>query len=177
MFAMMMIAKDEQKKAGDVEVHAEFIITVTWSAESPDDVDTYVEDPIGNIVCFNRREQGLMHLDRDDLGHKNDEVTTPDGTIVYNENREVVTIRGYLPGEYIINVHMYRREAEYNKPLTIVIRADKINPFSQVAVQTLILNTTGDERTAFRFYVNKDGTVKNINRLPKRFMNQNSPQD
>lgn len=177
MFAMIMIAKDEQKKAGDVPVHAEFIITVTWPAESPDDVDTYVEDPIGNIVCFNRREQGLMHLDRDDLGHKNDEVLTPDGVVTYDENREVVTIRGYLPGEYIVNVHMYHREVEYDKPLTVTIRCDKINPFSQVAVQTVVLRERGDERTAFRFYVNKDGTIKNVNRLPKRFMNQSSPQD
>lgn len=177
MFAMMMIAKEEKKKAGDVEVHAEFIITVTWPSESPDDVDTYVEDPIGNIVGFNRREQGLMHLDRDDLGHKNDEVLTAEGTVIYNENREVVTIRGYLPGEYIINVHMYHREVEYDKPLTVTIRADKINPFSQVAVQTVVLSAAGDERTAFRFYVNKDGTVKSVNRLPKRFINQGSPQD
>ena len=176
MFAMMMIAK-EAKKTGDVEVHAEFIITVTWPAESPDDVDTYVEDPIGSIVCFNRREQGLMHLDRDDLGHKNDEVLTPDGTTIYNENREVVTVRGFLPGEYIVNVHMYHREAEYDKPLVVTIRCDKINPFSQVAVQTVVLRFTGDEKTAFRFYVNKDGSVKSINRLPKRFMNQNAPQD
>jgi len=177
MFAMMMIAKEEKKKTGDVEVHAEFIITVSWPAESPDDVDTYVEDPLGNIVCFNRREQGLMHLDRDDLGHKNDEILTPDGTITYDENREVVTVRGYLPGEYIVNVHMYHREVGYDKPIVVTIRCDKINPFSQVAVQTVTLKFTGDEKTAFRFYVNKDGTIKSTNRLPKRFMNQSAPQD
>lgn len=177
MFALIMIAKEEQKKTGDIESHAEFVISVTWPAESPDDVDTYVEDPLGNIVCFNRREQGLMHLDRDDLGHKNDEVLTPEGTTTYNENREVVSIRGFVPGEYIVNVHLYHREADYSKPVVVTIRCDKINPFVQVAVQTVTLKFTGDEQTAFRFYVNKDGTIKSINRLPKRFMNQSAAQD
>lgn len=175
MFAMLMIAKQEKAKTGDVESKAEFIITVTWTAESPDDVDTYVEDPSGNIVCFNRREQGLMHLDRDDVGHKNDEILTENGIIKYTQNREVVTVRGYTPGEYIVNVHMYLKQ--YSKPIDVMIRVDKINPFSEVATQTVTLYRTGDEQTAFRFYVNSDGTVKGVNRLKKRFVNPNSEQD
>ncbi len=177
MFALMIIA-EKQKEANKAEAKGEFMVVVTWPAESPDDVDTYVEDPLGNVVCFNRREQGLMHLDRDDLGHKNDEVTTPEGKVTYNENREVVTIRGYVPGEYVVNVHMYRKEPnDYLKPVVVTIVADKINPFSQVAAQTVTLHNTGDEQTAFRFVVNKDGTIKSVNRLVKRFVNQNSPQE
>lgn len=177
MFALMIIAK-EQKATQSVEPKGEFIVIVTWPTESPDDVDTYVEDPLGNIVCFNRREQGLMHLDRDDLGHKNDEVMTPGGKLTYNENREVVTIRGYVPGEYVVNVHLYHKEPnEYLQPILVTIVADKINPFSQVAIQTIMLRNAGDEQTAFRFTVNSDGTVKDINRLPKRFINQVSPQE
>lgn len=177
MFALMIIA-EKQKAATKAEAKGEFIVVVTWPAESPDDVDTYVEDPLGNVVGFNRREQGLMHLDRDDLGHKNDEVLTPDGKVTYNENREVVTIRGFIPGEYVCNVHLYRKEPnEYLKPIVVTVVVDKINPFSQVAIQTVILRNTGDEQTAFRFIVNQDGTVKSVNRLPKRFINQNSPQD
>ena len=174
MFALLMITK-EQQKTSEIEARAEFIITVTWIAESSDDVDTYVEDPLGNVVGFNRREQGLMHLDRDDLGHRNDEVLTPEGTTTYNENREVVTIRGFVTGEYVVNVHMYRKD--YDKPISVTVRADKINPFSTVATQTITLSETGQEQTAFRFHVNKDGTIKGTNRLPKRFINQNSPQD
>ena len=51
----------------------EFLITVFWPDNLEDDVDIYVEDPAGNLVWFKSREPGLMHLDRDDLGKRNDE--------------------------------------------------------------------------------------------------------
>lgn len=177
MFAMLMIAKKSQSKTGDIESKAEFVITVTWTEESPDDVDTYVEDPSGNVVCFNRREQGLMHLDRDDLGHKNDEIVTENGTIKYPLNREIVSIRGYTPGEYVVNAHMYYRPGTYQKPVVVTVKLHKINPFAEVVTQTVTLYNHGDEQTAFRFYVNKDGTVRSTNRLKKRFVNQSSEQE
>ncbi len=34
----------------------------------PDDIDTYVEDPQGNIVWYHVMEAGLMNLERDDRG-------------------------------------------------------------------------------------------------------------
>ena len=48
----------------------------------------------------------LEETDQDDLGYVNDIVMNMDGTITkVNINREVVTIRGIVPGEHIINVH------------------------------------------------------------------------
>jgi len=75
-------------KRADIEVKAEFLITVFWPDNLEDDVDIYVEDPAGNLVWFKSREPGLMHLDRDDLGKRNDEVVTAAGTILFPENRE-----------------------------------------------------------------------------------------
>jgi hypothetical protein len=49
-----------------------------------------------------------MHLDKDDLGYVNDIVYNANGKITrVNINREVVTIRGIIPGEYLINAHYY----------------------------------------------------------------------
>ena len=53
-------------KAGDIPAKAEFIITVSWPDMNPNDIDTWVQDPGGNLVWFRAREAGLMHLDRDD---------------------------------------------------------------------------------------------------------------
>ena len=53
-------------KAGDIPSKAEFIVNLSWPDMNPDDIDTWVQDPAGNLVWFRAREAGLMHLDRDD---------------------------------------------------------------------------------------------------------------
>ena len=68
LFVVVLISINIQKQDNNTETKAEFIITVEWPTESNDDVDSYLQDPLGNIVYFRRREDGLMHLDRDDLG-------------------------------------------------------------------------------------------------------------
>jgi len=106
LFVLSFILINPSKKENNIKAKADFMITVTWNKDLDDDVDTYVEDPVGNLVAFMRREEGLMHLDRDDLGHRNDTINTPNGPIEYKENREIVTLRGFVPGEYVVNVHM-----------------------------------------------------------------------
>jgi len=155
--------KSEEEKKLDSK--AEFVIIVSWDKDFDDDVDSYVQDPEGHLVSFKRREDGLMHLDRDDLGHRNDVVETQFGEIKFEENREIVTIRGIIPGEYVINVHMYKKMTD--KPVTVKIQLDKINPYSVVVQKEVNLNVAGAEKTAFRFVIDKDGSVTNVNSLPK----------
>lgn len=167
-FAMMNVSKQSK----NVEAKAEFIITVTWPKEFDDDVDVYVEDPDGHLVCFKRREDGLMHLDRDDLGKRNDIVQTPFGPIEYPENREIVTLRGTTPGEYVVNVHMYMKHE--TDPLPVTIQVDKVNPYSTVCIKNTVLNTSGDENTVVRFTVDKKGLITSISDLPKNLTKSKS---
>jgi hypothetical protein len=153
---------EEEKK---IDSKAEFIIIISWDKDFDDDVDSYVQDPAGHLVSFKRREDGLMHLDRDDLGHRNDVIETQFGEIKFEENREIVTIRGIIPGEYVVNAHMYKKVT--NEPVTVKIQLDKINPYSVVVQKEVNLNAAGAEKTAFRFTIDKDGSVTNINSLPK----------
>ena len=98
MFSLAFVMINPSKKNKTVDAKAEFLITVTWPSDIDDDVDTYVEDPNGNLVAFNRREQGLMHLDRDDVGFSYDRLQTPFGIVEYKQNREMVSLRGIVPG-------------------------------------------------------------------------------
>ena len=169
LFAMSFILINPAKKDRNVVAKGEFMIIVTWPKDMDNDVDMYVEDPEGHLVAFMRREEGLMHLDRDDLGQRNDVVQTQFGEIEYNENREIVTLRGIVPGEYVINVHMYmRRDASLTTPVTIQL--DKINPFSTIMIKRVTLGDSGDEKTAFRFTLDKEGEVVDVNELPKTLM-------
>ena len=168
LFIVSFLLINPIAKRADIEVKAEFLITVMWPDDLEDDVDTYVEDPVGNLVWFRSREPGLKHLDRDDLGKRNDEVTTAAGTILFPENREIVTLRGVIPGEYIINIHMYFKVGQ--EPVPVTIQIDKINPYSVVLRETIELKNKGDEVTVARFSVKSNGDVINVNKLPKKLV-------
>ena len=166
-FVLALVLINPAKQENNTEAKAEFMIVVEWPSDLDDDVDIYVEDPSGNLVAFMRREEGLMHLDRDDLGHRNDSVLTDFGIIEYKENRELVTLRGISKGEYVVNVHMYmKRSNTIEVPVTI--KLEKLNPYKTVTIKSVILKATGDEKTAFRFRLSEQGKVLDINELPKK---------
>ena len=165
LFVLSFILINPSKKENNKKDKADFMITVTWNKDLDDDVDTYVEDPVGNLVAFMRREEGLMHLDRDDLGHRNDTINTPNGPIEYKDNREIVTLRGFVPGEYVVNVHMYMKREIAPTEVTIVL--EKLNPYMIIMAKNVILTTSGQEDTAFRFVVDSEGSVTKVNELKK----------
>ena len=171
LFSLAFILINPSKKNKTVDAKAEFIITVIWPSDMDDDVDTYVEDPEGNLIAFNRREQGLMHLDRDDTGLSFDTISTSFGLVEYKENREMVSIRGYIPGEYVVNVHMYTKREDAETPVTIIL--EKINPYKVVTGRNIVLKLRGDEKTAFRFTVDDEGKVIQTNQLEKGLAGQN----
>lgn len=165
-FIAFIMMNPKEKKKENTESKAEFIVTVSWPNDQNDDVDSYMEDPLGNLVCFRRREDGLMHLDRDDLGNKNDRIQTPLGSVEFKENREILTVRGIVPGEYTVNVHMYRKSSP--EPAEVTVQLDKMNPsMSTAALRKVTLYDNGEEKTAFRFTVDKDGEITEINELEK----------
>ena len=88
-------------KAGDIPAKAEFIITVSWPDMNPNDIDTWVQDPGGNLVWFRAREAGLMHLDRDDRGLTND-------TIVVNGIQLKLGLLGKVIGFSILALQIGR---------------------------------------------------------------------
>ena len=171
LFSLAFVLINPSKKNKTVDAKAEFIITVIWPSGMDDDVDTYVEDPEGNLVAFNRREQGLMHLDRDDTGVAFDTLSTSFGVVTYKELREMVSIRGYVPGEYVVNVHMFTKREEAETPVTIIL--EKINPYRVVTGRNVVLVKVGEEKTAFRFTVNDEGKVINTSQLEKSLITTN----
>ena len=156
-------------KAGDIPSKAEYIITVSWPDMNPNDIDTWVQGPAGDLVWFRAREAGLMHLDRDDRGLANDTIVVNGKQIINPLNTEVVTIRGIEPGEFIVNVQYY--ESKNNEPVDVTVSVIKVNPRAEVVFYgQLTLARKGDEATAARFTVLPDGSVSNVNTLPKKLV-------
>jgi hypothetical protein len=160
-FAMINKPADE----GKIDPKAEMMITVTWPDNNPDDVDTYVMDPGGNIVWYNQREAGLMHLERDDRGMFKDVILLNNVEISNPLNQETVAFRGLQDGEYIVNVVLYI--ANGSAPLPVEVKVEKLNPKVEVIFyQTLELRGTGDEVTAVRFTL-AEADVVNVNNIPR----------
>jgi len=165
-FILAVIFMNPVAKKGIIDPKAEYIITVQWQDSNPNDIDTWVEEPDGNLVWFQSKEAGLIHLDRDDRGNINDTLTINGQTVQNPLNQEVVTIRGTVVGEYVVNLFYYA--SEDNKPVDVNVRVDKVNPQLEVVYYgTLRLEKAGDERTALRFSIGSDGKVTDINHIEK----------
>ena len=166
LFLVAIMFMNPEAKSGIIDPKAEYILTITWEDNSPDDVDVWVEDPEGQILWFRTPEAGLLHLDRDDRGLVNDIITIAGKEIQNPLNQEVVTLRGVVKGEYIVNLHYYASETK--NPVDVKVRLVKVNPKLEVIYYGSVnLEKRGDEKTAVRFKIGSDGSVYGINFLPK----------
>jgi hypothetical protein len=167
MFVLAFLMINPVARTGAVDAKAEFLVTLSWPDGRSEDVDLYVEDPAGNLVWFRSREAGLMHLDRDDLGRSNDVIRVAGREIVNPLNQEVVSIRGIHPGEYVVNLHLYRAAPEA-RPVPATVKVEKLNPKVEVIFYgEIVLGRPSEERTAVRFSVRADGAVADVNQLAK----------
>ena len=175
IIAFLLIKPEAKKK--DFDRRAEFVIILEWDHDAPDDLDLYVQDPTNDKVSFRLPIANYMHLDKDDLGVRNDTIINADGTTsTVKINREVVTIRGIIAGEYIINAHYYstrvysgsqlepdERTVDYrNKPqrdLTVKIELHKVTPYSVLWAGEKKFTHRGQEETFLRFRLDTDGNI------------------
>ena len=171
MFVVAFSLISDPTDTGKVDRKAEILITVRWQDRHPDDVDTLVEDPQGNMVWYHNRDTGLMHLDRDDRGLFQDRVIL-DGVEVSNPlNQETVTVRAMKAGEYVVIGWQY--QANYSEPLPVTVKVEKLNPVVKlIHYEKLELNGIGDEQTAVRFTVDGSGEVIGTNKLNKRLLSK-----
>ena len=169
--AFLLIKPEAKKK--DFDRRAEFVIILEWDHDALDDIDLHVQDPTGDRASFRLPRVNFMHLDKDDLGTRNDTIINADGTESTVEiNREVITIRGIMPGEYIINAHYYStrqygnvnigetfRKEEDAKVLTVKVELHKVTPYKIMWAGEKIFVSKGQEETFLRFKLDKDGNI------------------
>ena len=158
IIAFLLISPIKKKK--EIEQKAEYVITVTWPDEMGDDIDSWLEDPMENIMYFRKKEVGLMHLDRDDLGTLNDRQLVPGvGMVNYPYNREITTIRGIMPGEYVFNIHLYHKISKDSSiPVTVIL--EKLNPQVKLLYSKVVtLSDHWEEKTIIRFVLDVDGEI------------------
>ena len=170
MFILALLLINPVPKKSEIERKAEYIITLEWDDKSHDDIDIWIEDPVNNILSFRNRVAGLMHLDKDDLGQINDVIYLPDGTRqVVELNREVVAFRGWIKGEYVVNVHMYTKRSDGDASVKVTML--KINPYKLLWEENILLTQRGQELTVRRFTLNLQGDITKTSTAEKLFIN------
>ena len=166
LFFISILFMNPIAKLGNITYKAEYIITVSWPENQPDDIDLWVEDPYGERVSYLQKEAGWLHLDRDDQGNLNDMVLINGVEVVHPINQEVVTIRGILSGEYVVNLHYYQSQS--NTPVTANLRVEKVNPLLRlVYIDQVTLDNVDDEKTVLRFELDANGEIVGISQLEK----------
>ena len=172
IIAFLLIKPEAKKK--DFERRAEYIVVMEWDAGAKDDIDLYVEDPLGGIASFRHPRVNFMHLDKDDLGVRNDTTVMADGsTTTIRINREVMTIRGIIPGEWVINAHYYSAYAyasangdskiisksKDDYSITVRVELHRVNPYQILWVGEKKFTTKGQEETFLRWRIDDTGDI------------------
>ena len=179
VLASMLINVTKKQDEG-IKKNAQMIIQVDWNPDTDCDVDIWVRDPENNIVYFNQRDRGLMHIERDDLGFQNDlldlakEFVT--GKKVENkDNQEVWVLRGNVAGEFTFNLHLYGCRVEFNSRgigtivnLPVSVKIIKINPdYNTILEETVVIEKVWQEITVLNFTLDNDGNVVETNKIQR----------
>jgi hypothetical protein len=153
------VAKPVQKEQAPGNV----IVEIRWPDELNTDVDLWVQGPGDAPVGYARQSGRIFNLLRDDLGHRRD---------ASNLNYEISYSRGVLPGEYIVNVHLFSNVARvFPVPVTIVVsvKTSADEPARQILASKVSLAYVNQEITVFRFHLSRDGSLVagSVNSIPR----------
>jgi hypothetical protein len=147
----------------DSEPPGNVIVEVRWPDDLDADVDLWVQAPGDVPVGYSNKGGAVFNLLRDDLGSRADAAGL---------NYETTYSRGILPGEYTVNLHLYRNPSQtYPVPVTVVtsVKSDPQARSRQLLASRVLLTREGEETTVYRFRLTEagdlvSGSVHNLQR-------------
>lgn len=155
--------KQEAKAAVASTVPGNVMIEARWADELDSDIDLWVQAPGDVPVGYSNKSGVIFNLLRDDLGRNADPTQL---------NYEVTYSRGVPPGEYAVNLHMYRNKSKVSPvKVTVVTSVKKPNSGSakQILTSSVDLMAENQETTVYRFKLTEAGELVpgSVNSLPK----------
>ena len=172
LVAILFLLKTEEEKTKVRPPNVLYEVVLTWDGKSFDDLDLYVQSASGHIVSFNRREGGegsLISLDHDALGRRNNQLPEDAQGKIIQLHEEVVSFRGVTAGENIVTVHAYLKKDQ--EPVKCTVKLIKVKPYKQILSKDIIFESTGREKTAFRFITDAGAEVIETNELEANLRN------
>ena len=129
------------------------MVEVRWPDEIDADVDLWVQAPGDVPVGYSNKGGAVFNLLRDDLGRRADATGL---------NYETSYSRGIVPGEYTVNLHLYRNASKtYPLPVTVVasVKPEVDASARQLLASKVLLTREGEEVTVYRFRLTETGDL------------------
>jgi hypothetical protein len=155
--------KQEAQAATASMVPGNVMVEARWADELDTDVDLWVQAPGDVPVGYSNKSGLIFNLLRDDLGRNADPTQL---------NYEVSYSRGIPPGEYAVNLHMYRNKSKVS-PVKVTVVTSVKKPGAESAKQILTssidMMAENQETTVYRFKLTEAGELvpSSVNSLPK----------
>jgi hypothetical protein len=141
------------KTADNMTPPGNVIVEIRWPDEIDADVDLWVQAPGDVPVGYSNKGGVVFNLLRDDLGNRLD---------VTGLNYETSYSRGIEPGEYAVNLHLYRNPSGVSPiPVTVVtsVKRNAKETARQLLASDVLLVSEGEEMTVYRFGLSKEGNL------------------
>jgi hypothetical protein len=141
------------KTADNMTPPGNVIVEIRWPDEIDADVDLWVQAPGDVPVGYSNKGGVVFNLLRDDLGNRLD---------VTGLNYETSYSRGIEPGEYAVNLHLYRNPSGVSPiPVTVVtsVKRNAKETARQLLASDVLLVSEGEEVTVYRFGLSEDGNL------------------
>lgn len=167
LFIITFLLINPITKKNDIPQKAEFMLMLEWDDQSKDDLDIWVKADGQQPVSFKGKGRGLWHLDRDDLGTKNDIAIVDGEPVTLFVNREVATMRGIQPGNVMVNVHVYTKRL--SDPVVFKITLLKINPYREIYVRQELALEQNQVFVMPAFTVDSEGNITDVYNSDVRF--------
>lgn len=142
-----------KESEGSTDPPGNVIVELRWDDKLRTDVDLWVQAPGDVPVGYSNKSGLIFNLLRDDLGSHADPTEV---------NFETSFSRGIPPGEYTVNVHLFRNlENTYPINVRVVVRVKSDNEAGArpISATTVRLDREGQELTAFRFRLTEKGEL------------------
>ena len=176
----LLISPVKKVEQEGIKKDAQFAIHAEWDKNIDCDVDLWVKNPLGTIIYFRMKDADLMNLDRDDFGKTNDNIVIDGKRIAADRNDEFATLRAIIPGTFNVNVHLYTclvngkgLDVGATPPEDVKVKVTliKLNPKLEIANETTVtLTQVWQEKTAFSFKMDTDGTVHDFDPTPLKLV-------
>jgi len=155
---LMLINEDGQHKydTDGVKPPIFAMVVLTWSNDRMIDLDLHALCPTGEHVAFNNREACFANLERDARGGLSDWTIVNGQQVVSVDNREVITFRAPVQGEWILNAHWFF--SQESPPIVAHVEIISFEPTIHVVFQRDITFESSDEEVhvvRFKMHDNK----------------------
>ncbi len=137
------------------------LLVLTWSNQLDVDIDLHLRCPTGESINYVRKEACWATLERDAQASASDWSMINNQRVVRINNREVVSLRVPVEGEWTANVHWYGGTSR--EPVEVTLEILAIEPrVESLFSRSLVLERPSQEKHITRFSMSASGAVSNF---------------